>query len=77
MSLIDVSKRVYTCTSKEFSPDPEAGDAMYWCKPCKDSTEHKYKRVRVRGQAGFPFQIDMTNVDKDNLTATQKQQYLD
>jgi len=68
-SLIDVSKRVYTCINKECSPDPEAGDAMYWCKDCKDTTDHEHKRERVRGQAGFPFQIDMTNVDKGALTA--------
>jgi hypothetical protein len=48
-SLLDANKRVYIC--HECSPDPEAGDAVYWCKKCKESTEHEHKRERYKGHA--------------------------
>lgn len=63
MSLIDVTKRVYTCNDKQCSQDHTAGDAKYWCKMCKETTEHEHKRERVKGQAGFPF--DLKGMDKD------------
>lgn len=75
VSLIDVTKRVYTCTHKQCSPDQTAGEAIYWCKGCKETTEHEHKRERVRGQAGFPF--DIKSMDKDQMTDEQKQLYLD
>lgn len=62
-SLIDVTKRVYTCNDKQCSKDPTGGDAVYWCKKCKESTEHEHKREKVRGTAGFPF--DIKDADKD------------
>ena len=46
-SLIDLSKRVYIC--KTCSPDADEGDAMYWCKKCKESTEHEHPRVKFTG----------------------------
>ena len=66
-SLIDVTKRVYTCVNQECSPDPSNGDAVYWCKDCKKSTDHSHRRGKVRGQAGFPFELQ--GVDKGLMTA--------
>ena len=75
LSLIDVSKRVYTCLNKKCSPNPSAGEAIYWCKRCKEETEHEHKRDRVHGSVGFPF--NLSEVDKDQMTDEQKKQYLD
>ena len=71
LSLIDVSKRVYTCLNKKCSPNPSAGEALYWCKKCKEESEHDHKRERVHGSVGFPF--DVSEIDKDKMTAEQKQ----
>jgi hypothetical protein len=71
ISLIDLNKRVYTC--KQCSPDPSKGQVTYWCKSCKDSTEHEHKRGKLKGVAGVPFEI----VEKDKMTDEQRQQYLD
>jgi hypothetical protein len=65
VSLIDVTKRVYTCNNKECSPDPSNGEAVYWCKECNKTTEHAHKRERVKGTAGFPF---TSEVDKEHMT---------
>ena len=65
--LLDVNKRVYTCIDKKCSPDPEAGDALYWCKQCKEDKPHEHKLERVKGQAGFPFlqaHEDLTDAQK-------------
>lgn len=67
LSLIDVNKRVYTCLNKSCSKDPANGEAIYWCKKCKEETEHEHKRERVKGTMGFPF--DISYVDKDKMTA--------
>lgn len=67
VSLIDVTKRVYTCSDKKCSPDQTKGEATYWCKGCKESTEHEHKRERVRGSAGFPFELQ--TMDKDKMTS--------
>jgi predicted amidophosphoribosyltransferase len=45
-SLIDLNKRVYVC--HECSPDIKNGDAAYWCKNCKDSSEHEHKREKFK-----------------------------
>lgn len=58
-SLIDVNKRVFIC--KECSPDIDAGDAVYWCKKCKESTEHEHKREKYRGL------VDSENAEKDKI----------
>ena len=42
-SLIDLSKRVYVC-----SKSVEDGDPIYWCKKCYETTEHEYKRTKMR-----------------------------
>jgi hypothetical protein len=47
-SLIDLSKRVYTCSSYTDKQIQE-GDAIYWCKDCKETTEHDFKRIKLRG----------------------------
>ena len=49
-SLIDLSKRVYFC--KECSEDPSAGDMIYWCNKCKESTEHEHKLSKLKNVAG-------------------------
>jgi len=67
LSLIDVTKRVYTCLNKKCSPNPGNGEAIYWCKQCKEDKEHEHKRERVKGTAGFPF--DVSSIDKDNMTS--------
>lgn len=46
-SLVEQSKRVYAC--KECSPDFANGNIIYWCKACKDSTEHEHKRSKYKG----------------------------
>jgi len=66
LSLIDVSKRVYTCIDRRCSPNPSAGEAIYWCRKCKDSTEHEHKREKVHGSIGFPFKV--SEMDKDKMT---------
>jgi len=43
----------------ECSPDIGNGDAIYWCKKCKESVEHEHKRERFRGFAG--------DVDKEGV----------
>jgi len=68
-SLIDLSKRVYIC--QECSPNPEAGDIIYWCNKCKDSTEHEHKRTKFKGVAGGPSEEEPK--DGDN----KKSSYLD
>lgn len=70
VSLIDVTKRVYTCNDRQCSQDHAAGDAKYWCKKCKETTEHEHKRERVKGQAGFPF--DLQAMDKDQMNEDQR-----
>lgn len=47
-SLLDMSKRVFIC--KECSPDPENGDAIYWCLKCKDSSDHEHKLEKFKGK---------------------------
>ena len=69
MSLLDINKRVYICVS--CSPDPAAGDALYWCKGCKESTEHEHKRSKLKGNSGIPF---MPKNDDDEQA---KKEYLD
>jgi len=64
-SLLDVNKRVYIC--RECSTDPEAGDAVYWCKKCKESTEHEHKREKYKGHV----------LPEDNTKANPKEKYLD
>jgi len=46
-SLIDVSKRVFFCET--CSPDIKAGDALFWCRKCCESTEHEHKRIKMKG----------------------------
>lgn len=46
-SLLDLNKRVYIC--KECSPDFEAGNIVYWCQKCKETTEHEHKRSKFKG----------------------------
>lgn len=75
LSLLDINKRVYICEHKKCSPSPQEGNATYWCKTCKETTEHDHPRTKVKGAAGTPFPI--ANVDKDKMTDEQKQQYLD
>lgn len=67
-SLIDLSKRVYYC--KECSPNPEAGDMVYWCNKCKESTEHEHKRSKLKSMPGAP-------VEAGNGEADGKEAYLD
>jgi len=52
-SLIDLNKRVYISEESLRNGDVESGDALYWCKKCKDSTEHEHKRVRFKGIPGL------------------------
>ena len=75
LSLIDINKRVYTCLKIKCSPNPSGGDAIYWCKRCKEDNEHEHKRERVHGSVGFPF--DVSEIDKDKMTGEQRKQYLD
>jgi len=39
--LLDINKRVYIC--RTCSPNiEETGDAIYWCKVCKDKEDHEH-----------------------------------
>ena len=67
-SLIDLSKRVYYC--KECSRNPEAGDMVYWCNKCKESTDHEHKRSKLKQLAGAP-------TEEDGGEADGKEAYLD
>ena len=68
-SLIDLSKRVYYC--KELSPNPEAGDAVYWCNKCKESeTEHKLSKLK--SMPGAPKEVNDGEDDSNT-----KEAYLD
>jgi len=60
---------VYYCST---CSDLESGDAIYWCKSCKESTEHDHKRSKLKGAVGVPGEVD-----KDNMTEQQKTDYLD
>lgn len=51
-SLIDLSKRVYYC--KDCSTNPDAGDMVYWCNKCKESTEHEHKLSKLKSMPGAP-----------------------
>ena len=64
-SLIDLSKRVYYC--KECSADPSAGDMVYWCNKCKESTEHEHKRSKLKTIAGAPREEDGDETRKNKL----------
>lgn len=69
--MIEVSKRVYTCLDKKCSPNPSAGEAIYWCKKCKETTDHEHKRERIHGSVGLPFNV--TELDKEKMTEEQKE----
>mmetsp|Transcript_11976 Transcript_11976/g.20219 ORF Transcript_11976/g.20219 Transcript_11976/m.20219 type:complete len:258 (-) Transcript_11976:25-798(-) len=47
VSLIDLSKRVFIC--RECSPDPENGEALYWCQKCRDATDHPHSLEKFKG----------------------------
>ena len=68
-SLIDLSKRVYIC--KECSPDIKAGNIVYWCQKCKESTYHEHKRSKFKGIPGI------TDESADADPDSAKQKYLD
>ena len=65
-SLLDLNKRVYIC--REESPDPEAGDAVYSCKKCKESGKDERKWEKYKGHA---------QAEEDGGKSGQKQKYLD
>ena len=73
LSLIDVNKRVYICLDKKCSPDVASGDVTYWCKSCKEETEHEHKRSKLKGAPGTPF----LEKDKDTMDEKERAQYLD
>jgi hypothetical protein len=50
--LIDTNKRAYIC--KQCSPDIEAGNIVYWCNKCKESTDHEHTREKYKGITGAP-----------------------
>ena len=68
-SLIDLSKRVYYCPT---TSNIKTGDIIYWCKDCYLTTEHEYKREKLRGGMANPF----TGMN-EKLTSDDKKQYLD
>lgn len=45
-SLLDLSKRIYV--EDKSAEEIDAGDALYWCKKCYESTEHDHKRIRLK-----------------------------
>lgn len=47
ISLIDISKSIYYC--KESSPQIAEGRGVFWCKKCKDATEHPTQRTKIKG----------------------------
>lgn len=47
-SLINASKSVYYC--KE-TFDISSGQAQFWCKNCKEKTEHEHKLSKVKGNS--------------------------
>ena len=69
--LIDTNKRAYFCAI--CSEDVGAGDVVYWCKKCKDSTEHEHERERFKGFAGLPD----SDKDKSKYLDSLLQEYYD
>ena len=68
--LLDINKRVYIC--RTCSPNiEETGDAIYWCKNCKDSDDHEHQREKFRGLPGLVQQQD------DDQHKNEGQKYLD
>ena len=68
-SLIDLSKRVYVCETYT-DEEIKQGDALYWCKDCKDNTDHDYKRVKLKSHL-FPKD------DEDEDKSKQSKKFLD
>ena len=50
-SLLDQTKKVYVCNTCHPNFE-QTGIAVYWCKGCKDTTEHEHKREKFRGVPG-------------------------
>ena len=74
--LLDPSKRAYVC--RTCSPNiEETGDAIYWCKSCKESTEHEHLRERFKGMPGMVEDTDDKKKGKDGETNTKGSKYLD
>ena len=69
ISLIELSKRVFTCET--CSSDPAAGDAVFWCRKCNDSTEHEHKRTKQRAPVAKEEKGDGDEGDEET------QRYLD
>jgi hypothetical protein len=64
-SLIDSNKRAYIC--KTCSPDMAAGNILYWCNKCKESTEHQHTREKWKGLSGAPEPTEDKQAYLDNL----------
>ena len=70
--LIEQSKRVYIC--HECSPDITKGEIIYWCKTCKDKTEHEHKRSKFKGIPGLTYD---ENEEAGEGGEGKKSKYLD
>lgn len=71
-SLLDLSKRVFTC--HDCTENFDQGQAKYWCLKCKETTKHEHKLSKLKGAAGNPFE---GNVNKDSMNEEQRAAYLD
>lgn len=70
-SLIDLSKRVFTC--EKCSESVTLGDAVYWCKKCEENTEHEHKRTKLK-----PTSAELAmSTGKTNEKGEETTRYLD
>lgn len=49
-SLLELSKRVFICSTCSTKEELKAGNALYWCKDCSKSSEHEHKLTKLKHQ---------------------------
>ena len=77
ISLLDQKSKAYVCPT-DYPDYEKTGICTYWCKDCKNNTEHKYKRVKFKGFAGLKDEDDENEYEqKNNYLDKLLQEYYD
>ena len=69
-SLLELSRRVFVCNTCCEEEDIQNGDAYYWCKDCKETTDHEHKLNKLKNQP-----MNQTKADEEKEEKSRN--YLD